>query len=236
MLIALAIPILVPVVQMAARRERLGFPALVVRPGIPCVGELVVRNSGELVVPMEPFQKLTLIENGEVRLISSLTQLRGKVRIDTAEDALRFVRLGTSPRTFYMLRSPRAWEVLPISKYRAQWVFSDPLWNGMIASNSYENPIVTGRYPYYQSGFYGVVGNGWWKRSGLSAPITTPTATGWRIRRTLVRQGASSDAPPKFFDATENVGRDGSYTLSLMPRNIPPVLLNQANFRGMDWE
>jgi len=62
-------------------------------------------------VPREAFLKLVLVRDGGMRVIHSLGDLHGYVRIKNAEEALEFVRLRTNVDTGYLFKSEAYYEI-----------------------------------------------------------------------------------------------------------------------------
>jgi hypothetical protein len=77
------------------------------KPGVEI--ELVRTKS---VDPDEAGQRLRVTDGRDVILLAGIEQLRGHVQIRSEQAALRFVRLQTSPETWYLLRDKREVEVI----------------------------------------------------------------------------------------------------------------------------
>jgi hypothetical protein len=65
-------------------------------------GVTISRVNLGYVSPIQAVQHLQLIDGNSTILLKSIDQLRGHVRIKSAQSALRFVRLLTSPETWYL--------------------------------------------------------------------------------------------------------------------------------------
>jgi hypothetical protein len=78
-------------------------------------------------IPYWISHRLILRKSGKAEIIESINELAGKVKLRTPGDALSFVRLRTSPETFYLFRGgDLAWlEVLPREKFNLGHVFGD---------------------------------------------------------------------------------------------------------------
>jgi hypothetical protein len=140
---------------------------------------------------------IDLVENGRTRRVLGLNDLAGSVHIDTAGDALRYVRLRTSQATWYLWHSCGAVEVL--DRKRSWGLPNYGLKMGSVRS--------------VPSGFLGVLSEEAYEREKLPPASVTATATGFSISRwVLVR--SRSDAGVEHYRLEqwqEDVGRTGSY-------------------------
>lgn len=165
-------------------------------------GELVLsERSGELFsYPVETCLHLFLVTPQIRQEITRLEQLKGQVRISTSNEALSFVRLKTSPATWYLWEGMGAMEVVSVDQINPSFCFGD---------ENECNSLRDGRYP----GMYGVVKS----RSDLVALKIKPTEVkvtknGFEIHRTLITQ-VKRWGDSYLQEVTESVGYDGSYSI-----------------------
>jgi hypothetical protein len=157
-------------------------------------GELVVARDfnepGGL--PTDAFERLYYIDGRRRTKILDHRPLVGKVRIDTPAAALDYVRLWTSPRTYWMFGSPLRGEVLRAEDVDLNFVFGDRELASKLKSTSVGNR--------------GVLPRG-------SAPPPFPaarvvrSARGFVVHRTLV--AVEYESRPLAEEVEETVSRDG---------------------------
>lgn len=150
--------------------------------------------------PKEAFLHLFYVTFNHSEEIKDLNQLKGKVKIDSPEDALAFVRLKTSPITWYLWGRKSAMEVVSMDQVDLKFCFGD--------ENEYRCRINSNC-----SGMYGVVKD----KSDLDSmkikrAEVKATKTGFEIHRTLLTEGEKW-CDNYIYEVTEFVGSNGSYSV-----------------------
>jgi len=115
-------------------------------------------------------------------LITHLSQLQGRVRLETAQDALAYVRLLTSETTADSFRPTPRFEITP---------------------SIGEGPMPDG------FGRMGLVPRGWLEAHHLLQTSVVQTEDGWTIHRTCVEPWGDTST---LIDVYERVRPDGGYT------------------------
>lgn len=87
-------------------------------------GRLEIRQRPPYSLPLEASERLMIHENGEVLEVKNLEDIVERMSTLTADEALKVVRLRTSPRTF-MCFGGKMLEVMPRRAFNAEIVFGD---------------------------------------------------------------------------------------------------------------
>ena len=180
-------------------------------------GILAVGYKGGMGLPVEAFERLVLTRKGKSTFVGNLAALKGRVRIRSAKEALQFVRLLTSPRTFNMWPSlgPRRIELTTRKDWTLAFCFGDRdtlRWLGFSGGRSRMGCIDD-----YEAWAYGGVG-----------AVVMEDVDGYVIRRVLLVDVDGPDAAHALA-VVEHVGRAGEFRLVSKTRRPLPKSL------GEDW-
>lgn len=150
-----------------------------------------------------------LAKRGSLTLeVTSLNDLRGKVRVETCAEALAFVRLQTSPTTYWAFPEP-AGEIMPFDAVRKSGLYGDEALAKWLRELRQEGP-------------YGFVEPATMRRLGIPRTSCVPSENGWfTISRTL----APMDPKSPLVRVREQVASDGDYrrtALEKKPRGEIP--------------
>lgn len=173
-------------------------------------GTLIVGPEGEAggmprmsLSPIERWEVLDLVLPNETIQIETLDQLYGRVQIRSRREALAFCRLGTSPKTYYLLLNKATMiselEIVSNDEVDSDFMFGD------------EHYAKGCRVSDKLSGYRGIVSS----RKKLDEMGITPTevhktAEGYEVRRTLMVDNHNTGR--KHMErVVEVVGYDGSY-------------------------
>lgn len=149
--------------------------------------------------PIEAHQAMILLYPDKEKAFefTSLKELRGKVSIRTAEEALAFCRLTTSPKTWYLF-DEEGLEVVSREQIDVGFCFGDERECEFLRKNA-------------TSGYLGVVDSDETMiKLGIKTAIVVKKKTGYEIKRTLLL-GDPITSDYFLLDVTELVGEDGSY-------------------------
>jgi len=167
-----------------------------------------IREGGRLVLcverewagalEVEPL-RLFLILPSKVIEIDDLNKLCGRVKIETPRDALAFVRLMTSPRTYCVLSfTARGYieaEIVSRVQIDTDFVFGDK-----IAVETLKK----------HGGYLGIVNKEKLAQLGIKPPSCSKVKHGYEIRRTLLVKDLMTNKQ-QILKVVEFVGRDGRY-------------------------
>lgn len=175
----------------------LNTPFTMLDKGTLVLGTLSNEGIGD---PIEAFLHLFIVYPNSALEITHLEQLKGKVKINSPRDALAFVRLKTSPVTWYFWEGKGAMEVVSRDQIDSSFFFGD-------------NETYEWLKRLNDSGWYGIVNT----KSMLSAlkieqAKVKLAKNGFEIHRTLLTQGKEW-GDNYLQDVTEFVGRNGSYSV-----------------------
>jgi hypothetical protein len=170
---------------------------------------VAVPNEGGNGMPVEAFQRMIVLPPAKAKAIQLfvIKDLQGRVKIKTAEGALGFCRLLTSPVTCYYLDSPGV-EVASKDQLDLTYFFGDKE-----------------RLSYYRSakcdGYMGVVeSKADLKNLGIQPARVRRVSKGYEVRRTLLVEEKLFEC--KFVDVLETVGTDGRYSrVTVKEHSIP---------------
>lgn len=146
-------------------------------------------------------QKLT---NGW-RYVRKLSDLKGRVQIKTAKDALAFVRLRTSPVTAQWLRESEL--ILELAASEA-----------IDLSFTFGDAIELDFLKQHGNGIRGIYTAKWMKTHKVPAATAVPTRRGWQITRVCFTKAKRNlDSPISTVLLTEFVGTDGTVVSKSKP-------------------
>jgi hypothetical protein len=173
-----------------------GFDPIPLRTEFSVLGSLVRATLPPVYLPIEVSQALVLKAakgSGYVR-IRRIEELKGKVRISSADGALQFARLRTSPETYYLLGSGPWDELQTAESIRKSDLFGLP-------PDEFGNSV----------GESGMVTANWLRANDIAEPDVKVVRSGWQIQRWVVRP---TQYGPKIIVGLlrELVGPDGSYS------------------------
>lgn len=160
---------------------------------------------------------LYLVVSNDVVRLDTIAQLRGQVAIESAEQALAFCRLLTSPRTYDLWWPARRRMELEIMS--ADQVDSDVLF-GKYWSSSYlqylrrEAPGFSGSWRHESEGYYGIVSSRQkLDEMGIRPAQARAIPEGYEIQRTVMVRDHNHRATDRnhMERVVEIVGCDGSY-------------------------
>jgi hypothetical protein len=184
----------------------------------PHVHLYVVQTLGTL-LPAEAGERIAVSSQGSTTLVAGLEQLRGLVRITDGRAALRFVRLRTSPATWYMWRDSRGeqrsqeTEIVPASRARGLPSF------GLRGED-------LGYLAKHPNGYCGILPDKVWRAAGFSAPEVVKEPGGFVVTRWVYSESWPDSR--QILKIREVVDEDGSYqrrVLSTMdPRRVDQLL------------
>jgi hypothetical protein len=182
-----------------------------------------VLNKGEICVvfdpnkipgdPIEAYQKLYLVLPKQGTEISSLNDLKGKVKIRTAGEALAYCRLRTSPTTWYLWPNQCYLEIVPLDSLDLTFFFGNRD-EYKYTKASYKDK--TNRL----NGFNGIVEpKSALSKFGIKPTTCTATKDGYEIHRTFIDNKQIGMGPYYSIAVTEQVGKDGSYSIQMGPKH-----------------
>ena len=154
-----------------------------------------------IVDPIESRERLFVFRKGKQTEIPDLTSLRGHVHIDSAEQALSFVRLKTSPRTFhafYRSGAPTEMEVIPKDELLASLVFGDKHFAEQMKNA--------------ENGYCGIVSEQVFDHLGCRRVQCAASDNGFVVKRTLMSVTPDSHKV-RFIILAEQVSQDGTYVV-----------------------
>lgn len=144
-------------------------------------------------------------------VVDSPRKLRGLVSIESAEAALRYARLFTSPATVKCLRQPWWCEVMPRSSATDELLFGREF--------SPWVPEETAR-----SGSFGILSDADWRGSGLDAASVRDTGEEFVITRPLARLSYGKPRTDRVYLVEESVSCEGRLWRALRGRvSLPHV-------------
>ncbi len=169
-------------------------------------GKLVIAAK-DAVEPLEATERLYLLFGSKMTNIVNLNQLRGKVEINTPKEALAFVRLKTSPKTFYTFKPPECWEweleVISPDLVDEDFVFGDKRKAEALKK--------------CHSGYYGITPKSRLAEFGIGTAKVRETKQGYEIERVIIVKDFKKKLV-RVFKVIEFVERDGYY---IRKRKIP---------------
>jgi hypothetical protein len=161
----------------------------------------------------EPWERLCFRSADQFAVIDYPAKLAGLVRVTTPEDAVRFARLATSPSLVKCFPPPWWVEVVPSAQADTAFLFR----------RSHPWPVAPakggGGWP---SGFYGVLSDADWARTGLEDLEVVEGDDGYVITRPLFcdpMRGLGSNA---VYIVRETVTRQGKLTREIVERRELP--------------
>ena len=165
---------------------------------------LWIATVGE-VSPIEAVEHLVLSFNGKEKVLTKMDDLRGYAAIDTPENALRYVRLRTSLKTWYMWRDAYMVEIA--------------------------NPTLMKQFPNYgikpksehfvNSGFDGILSEAAFVRGHFSPPEVVKTITGFTIKRWLFNDEFKFK---RVLFVEEQIETNGGYHRKTLRSRQPPQI------------
>lgn len=154
--------------------------------------------------PANHYFRLAVARTSGLRLLENIADLRGRVRIRSAAESLRFVRLRTAPPTW------NAWpgNTKLVEIFRANRLNALPNFG-----------LSSGRFRFKKSGDLGLLTDVSWNRFGFREPQVSRVTNGFRISRWLLRKeyGSAEINSEKYtvMLVQELVGLDGGYSMRI---------------------
>jgi hypothetical protein len=155
---------------------------------------------------------LFLVEGDSALYVNDLNRLRGHVRVSSPDEALAFVRLLTSPRTWRAMvraRGGGAVEVISEAHVSGGFFFGDP------------RPLLPSRVGPLASGLVGILSPRDAQRMKLLPASVRTTTGGYEIRRTLYRD-EMTPGTERLLDVVEEVTPDGGFARRALRIRRPP--------------
>jgi len=151
-----------------------------------------------LIGPGLPPRKVLVQVRGERWVkVQSLRDLEGHVRISTAQEAMQFVRLASSPLLRLNNRARESeYEIVPKESLSLSFAFGDA--KGLAQLKS------------FRVGTAGLVSLAWFHNHHIELPAVQPVLGGWQISRPIVLVSYGKEKA-KTFRVTETVLLDGTY-------------------------
>jgi len=156
--------------------------------------------------PIEASQCIVLKSSGRKITAKKLGDLAGSVRLNTQADALKFVRLRTSPSLWLTWSDTHILEIVSAKEARNIPNFG-----------AKPNVELLGKH----SGYAGVLSLSDFNRLRLQPPRVSKTIGGYLIRRWIFW---STGSDMKIGQIRESVGRDGKYSHRIVKSQSPPEL------------
>ncbi len=152
--------------------------------GVPFLlpGEKLAIGWTEMGLPVHAFEKLYLDNGRGPKRVKGPNDLVGHVRVDTADKALRYVRLFTSPATVRASDLPVWLEVVPASKVDTSFVYGR---TGNLYVAGYVEDLRRLASMKSDAREYGVVSDREWRASGLTLPTVAKVGPNFVVRRGL---------------------------------------------------
>jgi hypothetical protein len=151
---------------------------------------------------LRPDPEGVFLADGESALyVDDLNRLKGRVQITSPEQALAFVRLLTSPRTWHAMAAAKGGgsvEVISAPRLSQGFFFGD------------RRPLTTGYTSPFTSGMGGIFGATDARRFRLQPARVQTTPAGFEIRRTLYRDEQVKGSE-RLLDVVEEVSGHGRY-------------------------
>jgi hypothetical protein len=182
-----------------------------------------ILNQGKLVVdrdhngggfPLEAFERLYLESPKKSERIDDMANLKGKVIIQTPDQALAFVRLMTSPRTYL------TWHTYGVNNSNGE---QEAVIRGQVTEAfCFGDKKMSKDLRNTESGYLGIISNTFKMRlAGIRKAKVRVVKQGFEVRRTL--KGHEG----KLLAVKETIGFDGSYSrIVIKKRNLP---------KSIDW-
>jgi hypothetical protein len=156
--------------------------------------------------PREAYERLILTTKNSSKLIKGLNELDGYVHIDTKLTALRYVRLYTSPATFYVWCASRNVEIVDEGK-----VQDIPNYG---YSGYSRNPTSTG--------YMGRLSMEAFRAGGFAPPVVKSSGAGYCVTRWILHEIKRDEFHVQLW--REAVGVNGKYSRTVL-KDIPAPLL-----------
>jgi hypothetical protein len=156
---------------------------------------LYVVNTEPYTLPVEMCERIAASSQGGTALVADLKQLRGLVRINDGQTALRFVRFHTSPATWYMWRDGQR-EVEIVAASRARGLPSFGLPNDAALSWTKE-----------KSGWYGILSDKECRDAGFGPPRVEKEPGAFAVTRWIYSEAFPSGLITKVREVVEDDGR-----------------------------
>jgi hypothetical protein len=162
--------------------------------------ELEIGYQPPLSDPLDARRRLYVVTGGRWQQVRSLSILAGHVRIRSADQALHFVRLRTSPTTSLAFEGTMWAEVLPRTAVDSALTFGD---HTLIRT-----------LKQAREGLYGVLSADRFAELGFHLPTVSMTAGGYKVRRVVVVLPRGAHGRPIVQWISEQVSSDGSYRIT----------------------
>ncbi|MEO7719026.1 MAG: hypothetical protein ABIY70_22745 [Capsulimonas sp.] len=145
--------------------------------------------------PEEAFEYLGLVQSGKTKLVHSLAELRGSVEIKSGKDALDYVRLRTSPPTWFLWKGRPTVEMA--EKERA----------GEMTNYGLHASLASGVKPKAILG-----------KAGVSPATVQPLGQGYRVTRWLLVEIGGHTRRDRYVlkRVQEDVSADGGYQMRVL--------------------
>ncbi len=169
--------------------------------------------------PMEGWEYIQLRDGRQARILHTLNDLRGHVSITDGPTALRYVRLLTSPETWFLWKQNR----LEVEILEAGEALFLPNYGLQEQSHSFSSPDFT----LMGDGSMGILTRKAYRAGGFAPAAVVPVAGGFQITRWLYSEeiGDNREAGSAR-QIQEFVGADGTYRRTLLKTRSAPSLPN----------
>ena len=174
---------------------------------------LYVVNTMPFVTPAAAGQRIVVSSQSSAEFVAGLERLRGLVRITDRKTALQFVRLRTSPATWYMWRDgSREMEIVAASRARSLPSFGLP-------------DRDSGKWAKDADGWGGILPDDVYRVAGFSPPEVEKEPGGFAITRWIYSE--SKPDGRLILKVREVVEEDGRYQCSIVT-TMDPGRVNQS--------
>jgi hypothetical protein len=180
-------------------------PGFAVRKGAAIVIGWEDGNVGD---PVEAFEHLYLEKQGRYKRIDHLSDVRDQVVIGTAESALSFARLVTSPRTFHLF----PWSGEGDAEDKARWALEVVLRDQVDRDLVYGDGSRASHLRDVPDGYFGVLSRETAEKCGISGAAVTEVGGGFQVDRYVIIRGEGHKAVV-LGRVKEKVGKGGEYEL-----------------------
>ncbi len=160
--------------------------------------------------PIESQERLLLVSAGKRVAVNQLSDLKSAVHVDNTVAALQYVRLRTSPATWYLWHDRNLVEIV------------DTAAAGKLPNYG----VTTGVTSHVSSGFMGILSSAAFKQGGFSTAVVNHAKSGFEVKRWLLGINSGKETVEL---VQEKVGFDGSYDRVVLQSKPAPKL------SGTDW-
>jgi hypothetical protein len=159
--------------------------------------------SGSL--PFEPRERLLLETAGTKVVVTHLSDLKGVVHIDNEAAALKYVRLRTSPATWYLWHESQMVEIVDNS----------------VASKLPSYGLGREGTNHARSGFMGILSSAAFNQGNFTAASVSETEAGFVVKRWLLKISGKKKTVELI---QETLGKTGAYNRAVLQSKAAPQL------------